>query len=477
MHLLLEKGKHINYIILVYASMKSMSKIKNSLLIVLISAALLMAGCDGEDQNSNGLTALMAFLLLPPPCPDIITPAGTTVVTSVSVRHDGEWYSTYMLRIEYAPAEASFAMWIPPRDGGIKPAVLMTNPYDGIRWNGDDPPSYVAVCPYERYLEDANIFLINGFGVLHVFGRFYTGGNLQNDVDDMVAGLRFLMDSGLVDSGNIGIWGASWGGFEALYGAANAPAGAVPAAGVAFYPPSDFVVQEEYFNTYVPGEVTDPDKRNYYIDFFDEYVLRMHNTAGWESWTADALIAKLSTPFLVIHDEWDTLVPVTQSQYLVAHPSEKVKPVWFYQDVPVDLNDRPYSWGHGELREYQFDGVPPAAFLYGMGKTMATAFIINRLAAADQPVVLGYDINAMNDFIMYIRYYTCVHGNATEWAAERLRDIVDARVFLIDLAALTVVSGAEAVAQAFAYNDWGGAAYRSSATIAGALSGGLPACP
>ena len=179
----------------------------------------------------------------------------------------------------------------------------------------------------------------------------------------------------------------------------------------------------------------------------------------------------------MIHDEWDTLVPVTQSQYLVDNSAGMVKPVWYYQDSPVDLNERPYSWGHGELREYQFDLADPPAFLYGICKTMATAFIINRLAAADQPVVLGYDVNAMNDFIMYIRDYTCAHGQTTGWAAERLLDIVDGRVILIDFATLTIVSGAEAVAQAFSNNDWGVAAYRSSATAAGALAGGLPVCP
>ena len=158
MYLDIEKRNHIKYIISVYTRIKLMRIIRNTLGTALITAALLMPGCDREDQNSNGLSALLVLLLQPPPCPEITVPAGTTVVKSVSVRHEGEWYSTYMLRIEYAPAEASYAMWIPPKDGGIKPAVLMTNPYDGIRWNGDDPPSYMAVYPYQTYLHSPRIF-------------------------------------------------------------------------------------------------------------------------------------------------------------------------------------------------------------------------------------------------------------------------------------------------------------------------------
>lgn len=416
-------------------------------------------------------------LMLQPPCPEIAVPAGTTVIKCVPVRDGGAWYYVYMLRIEYAPALPTYAIWIPPGDGGSKPAVLMTNPYDIVAWDGDDPLSLADVRSCSDYVEAGSVFLINGFGVLHAFGRFHTGGNLQNEVDDMTAGLRFLGDSGFADAGRLGIWGGSWGGFESLYGAANAPEGATPIAGVAFFPPVDFNDFENYVTAQLPAQITEQSKEDWYVDFYSKYLTRIYETENWETWTTAALAAKLTTPFLVLHDEWDALVPVSQSVNLV-NASSLVEPVWFYQDTAVDLNALPITWGHGELRKYQLDSEPPPAFAYGMGDTLAAAYLIRKLSDPGQAIVIGYDADALVDFIAYMRDYTCMHGRDTSWLRARLLDLVDERVLMVELNTRDVSYGSEAIAEGFSNCGWGGSAYGAAAAVRISLeTSGLPDCP
>lgn len=448
-------------------------KVNILLLSSLLSAAIVLSGCSEKDDGAGVLPAL---LFLPTPAPAITLPAGATLLGSGVENLDNRSQAYYLLKLEYEGKDPAYAIWIPSSQGGARPAVVMTNPYDGITWNGDSPPAGTAIFPYRTYVDGATIFSINGFGVLHAFGRFYTEGNLQNDVDDMTAGLRFLADSGVADTARLGIYGGSWGGFEALYGAANAPAGAVPCAGVALYPPVDFKEFEHYVTVDIPG-IADATKRSQYVSFYQAYLDRMYATPGWDSWTTAALAAKLTTKFLVVHDEWDTLVPVWHSQDLITRAGGLVEPVWFYQDTPVDLNGLPWGWGHGELRQAQLDSNPPPSFTYGILHSFATAYVINRLADPGQQIILGYDVNALNDFIAYIRDYKCNHGKTTAWAAARLRDLTDERVLLLEMNTASWTAGADVVSKAFSDAGWGGSNYRTASTVRAALDSGLPACP
>ncbi|MBP7735343.1 MAG: prolyl oligopeptidase family serine peptidase [Spirochaetes bacterium] len=448
-------------------------KINILLLSLLLSAAIALSGCS---EKNDGAGALLALLFLPNPAPAITLPAGATLLGSGVERIDSRSQPYYLLRLDYDGKEPAYAMWIPSPEGGLKPAVVMTNPYDGITWNGDTPPTGTALYSYRTYIEGATIFSINGFGVLHAFGRFYTKGNLQNDVDDMTAGLRFLADSGFADTARLGIYGGSWGGFEALYGAANAPAGAVPSAGVALYPPVDFKEFERYVTVDIPV-IADATKESQYVSFYQAYLERMYATPGWDTWTTAALAGKLSTKFLVVHDEWDTLVPVWHSQDLVTRAGGMVEPVWFCQDTSLDLNALPFGWGHGELRQSQMDSSPPPAFTYGILHTFSTVFLIRKLADPGQRIYAGYDLNAINDFIVYIRDYKCSHGKNLSWAAARLRDLADERVLLLEMNTGAWAAGADVVAKAFSDAGWGGASYGTASTVGAALESWLPSCP
>lgn len=456
-------------------------------------ALVVMLASPGCSKGSTNTIPLLPFMPGASKCQDITVPAGASVLGSGPVLINGRWVCYYLLRLEYGGNDPSYAMWIPPIDGGVKPAMVLTRPYDYIRWSGDTIPASTPVVSNPQYVRDSTLFLINGMGVLHVFERYYSGGSIQNDVNDTVAGLRFLKDSGFADTSRIGIWGGSWGGFEALYGAAYAAdgGGAVPLAGVAFFPVSDFYDEVDYIEQsagagVIPNhiqDVTDDAKRSQYVSFFAPYIDRIKATAGWSGWTGANLLAKLSvaaTSFVVIHDEWDTLVPFEQSKYL-ADNSPLITPLYFYQDTERDLNLIPAGWGHGELREYQLDATPPPAqaITYGMSNTLASAYVNTRIAAPGQSVLLvGYDLNALNDFIAYLRDFKCVHNREQmAWAARLLRDCTDSRIFMVEMNDFSIIAGAEIIAKAFSDAGWGGPSYGSAAGVRTALEGGLPVCP
>ena len=71
------------------------------------------------------------------------------------------------------------------------------------------------------------------------------GGDMQNDVTD---GVKWLIEQGVADSGRIGIYGASYGGYSALAGAAFTPD--IYAAAVSFVGPSNIFTLLESIPAY-----------------------------------------------------------------------------------------------------------------------------------------------------------------------------------------------------------------------------------
>ncbi|MBN1533251.1 MAG: prolyl oligopeptidase family serine peptidase [Spirochaetes bacterium] len=390
-----------------------------------------------------------------------------TVLGSGAVTDGGTDWTYYLLRLQEEGKEPSYAIWFPAGSGTTRPAVMVTMPYEGVTWDGDTPPAS-DIHDMQYYFQTAQFYLFHDFGVLEVFGRFYTGGSIGNEVEDMVMGLQFLENASGVDRGRIGIHGASWGGFEALYAAANAPAGAVPKAGVAFYPPSDFQSQMGYIENGIPT-IADEAMRAYYSGFFVPHTERIRATVGdpadYSGWTADNLLSTLATPFLVLHDQWDSLVPFTQSQYLVDHSGGLVEPVWYYHPSPYDVTALASFTGHGDLR---------GGFSFPMSHTLAYTYLTSRIADPDQFVYTLYDDAALADFMNYLREYQCLHSRDMSWAAPRLLDLADPRVIMLEIDTGDFQFGASVVAAAV-NAEWG-TSY-SAADIGAALAAGLPSCP
>lgn len=376
------------------------------------------------------------------------------------------------LKIEVHGKEPAYALWIPALAEGARPAVLMTQPYDAIDWSGDSPADTPQ--PDLYYVEMAIFFLINGAGVLHVFNRYYAGGDIQNEVDDTVAGLLFLRQNGAVDTSRIGIHGGSWGGFEALYGAINAPEGALPAAGVAFFPVSDFPRMVAWITRDIPALVADQGTEDSYTSFFQPYLDRIYAKDGWEEWTADYLISRLATPFLIPHDEWDTLVPFEGSLHLAELGGEKIAPLWYLRGTPRDLNAIPYGSGHCESDWNEGAG---GSYVMRAADTFAHAFLLTRIAEPGEGITIFYDSQAIYDFAQHLHGFKCVRGRQVEWGAARLRELADARITVADINPATAypeAAGAELVKNIV--NDIWGTSFTTE-NIREALASGLPACP
>lgn len=167
-----------------------------------------------------------------------VADAGAFVIARQLV-DGGTGHPVELLTLTFPGRDTTYAQWMPVRllDGGVAPALLLTKPYDGIAWPNDardrrwaaqgaglhpdvdgpgagTSPESIVYSPLtiEAQADEAAFYALHGISTLAVYGRFYAGGSIQNDVDDMVTGLEFLAREPGVDRSRIGIQGGSWGG-------------------------------------------------------------------------------------------------------------------------------------------------------------------------------------------------------------------------------------------------------------------------
>ncbi|WP_164007853.1 alpha/beta hydrolase family protein [Pyxidicoccus trucidator] len=415
-----------------------------------------------------------------------------TVLGTGQAEAGGQLWQYQLLRLQEPGKAPTYAQWFPPRNPGVSPTMMLTRPYDGISWTGeavdakwaargpgihpdDSEPHYHAgssaiaysLSPPEFITAEAFYYLFHDFGVLAVFGRFYAGGNLQNDRDDMHAGMSFLAQAPGVDRSRIGIHGGSWGGFEALYAAADAPAGSRPKVGVALFPLSDFAREVEYLFNVLPTRVTDPTLRGQYATFFEPYLRRIFATTGgapgapgtdYSRWTREHLASTLSVPFLVLHEDWDTLVPVEQTQTLSALMGSRMSALYFQHWDPVDWNTRDLSHG------------PLTSAYWSVVQTVSLGYLLTELGRPTQFLVVPFTEVTLATWMWDVRVLQW-YGYDVSAVAPRLRELADARVLLFEPSSGRVVAGAEWVAAVV--NAIWGTGY-TAANIREALAVGLP---
>jgi dienelactone hydrolase len=426
------------------------------------------------------------------------TPTDSTAVVLARGNYvsGAESWPYELLRLNNADGGYTYAQWFPA--SGVSPAavVVTAHPYAGIDWTGEavdqrwaangtgcyadvDGPGYqpgVSGCAsYDRYTpdrvgSDSMIYLRNGFGVLAVFGRFYAGGSVWNDVQDMVAGLNFLGTQGSVDSTRIGIIGRSWGGFETVYGAAYAAASVRPKAAVALSPVIDFQSLANFVDTTLPT-LADAAHLPQYTAFFDPYMRRLFATTG--SWpgvsgsdysrvTAAAVGTRLNTQLLVMHDEGDTILPVATSKAFVAAYPAYAQGFWYKQTSSIDYNANVLTHGpSGETVGY--------APIY----TFSVSYLLTSLGAVGQSLIVPYNDAELNSFFNDIRTYQTAARDVS-WVVPRLLEFCDARVSAYELSSGGVTTGAQLLAAKInAY--WLPAVSYDATTVCSQLSGsGLP---
>lgn len=424
-----------------------------------ITILLVAAACS---NNGDGEAA-------PPPTADpVILNRG--VYTSAG---DSRSWPYELLRLANTDGGYTYAQWFPPATGAVTPIILAVEPYAGIDWTGEaldrrwalqgngccfadvDAPEYQAggsgTIGYEQFTPErvgvnSEMYLRNGFGVLTVFGRFYAGGSVWNDVQDTVAGLRFLGTQSNVDRARVGIFGTSWGGFEAVYGAAYAPAEVVPLVGAAVAPLIDFERFVNFLDTTLPT-VTSATTLPRYNAFYDPYLRRLFATTRGRPGDADAdysrlrsaaLGPRLNTRLLIAHDSADTILPVAVStQFVTANPT-RTQGFWYKQSDPIDYNANVLT--HGAIG---------AASAYPPVYSFSLAYLFTALANDRQSVLAVPYGNADFDVFFQNIRTDQMNGLAVAWVVPRLLELCDARVYLYDVSAGTnipVMSGATVLA-------------------------------
>jgi len=397
---------------------------------------------------------LAACLASPDPVEEQATVAAEVIAPRAGYRYqilqtqrftiDARSWNVILARVTRPDGGRTYVQWIPSDKPGPRPLVVSTDPYDGVAWSGEaldarwaayqpegnglyldrDGPGFDGTTTIAYYrktpvqvAEEMMPHLFNDFGALVVFGRYYAGGSVRDDVADMAAGMWFAAEQPQVDRTRVGIWGGSWGGFEALFAAQQADARAQPRAVAALYPPSDFADWVEHALTRTGAAKT----------ALMPYVRRIYAATGgppaqpgtdYRGLRAADLCAALPET-LTLHDEHDNLVPVRESQALAATCG--VNALYWPRSGPVD----PAAVDHGPLIA---EASPPSITLYSM------VFLHLRLLSPEQPYLLEfYAPSALRDHLRTI-YAAQLAGRNIDYVIPRLHELMDPRVYLIDLA-------------------------------------------
>ncbi len=420
--------------------------------------------------------------------------AAGTLLGSLTVDVLGALRTAQLLRLPTADGRVTYAEWIPPQgDGGSAPAVLLTQPYDGIDWTGEAVDArWAAACPDggtcylpdvdgpgggpdagviayaplppATFASEAAVHLANGVGVLGVFGRFYAGGSWWGYAQDMVAGLRFLATRPEVDRERIGILGGSLGGYEAFYGAAYAPSGVAPRVVVAMYPPVDLQDEVRWATVEEPALVTTAAREQALAAFFDPYLRRAEVDVGaldggdYRCFAPDQVVPRVTGQVLTVQDDWDLIVDPALTRGLDAQLGSLGSQLWYLHPTPPDVDTLPISHG-------PFDGPSPFPSLY----TFGLAFLHLRLGQG--AVIVPYDGPTMTALLARWRDQTRA-GLEQPGAAERLADLADARLSLYEWTSGQISPGAVEVSQ-WLSSVWNVAVDPASAQSV-LLDGGLP---
>ncbi len=351
------------------------------------------------------------------------------------------------------------------------PLVIMTEPYAGIDWTGEeidakwagmgngghpdvDAPDYDGEDMIAYQLQDPaeaigsnNVWAFNGFAAIHAYGRFYAGGTLADDVLDSVAPYAFARTrQGEIDLERMGAFGSSWGGMMALFGASNAPADAAPRTVVPISAPSGVDDLWVWSTDTFPAASNNP---GMVTGFYSPYWRRMTPTVGEppngapaEPYNPAGVCAGLSGTIIMPHDEWDAIIPVAQTQSLAA-ACANVSPIYWPRATPLDLTTAQMTHG-----PFVGEGLLPAVLIYTY-----TALVVT-LAPPEQMAV--YSLTSGPSLTLHLEAVLAEQqaGHDVAWIVPRLRELADPRLQTFVAETNQLVPGADVLVDVV--NDlWG----------------------
>lgn len=404
----------------------------------------------------------------------------TTIGAGTYTHSDGKSWNYELLRVPNAAGGSTYLQWFGPTGPARAGVVVLTVPYSVIDWTGEavdirwagkpadlcppsDPlglcydeygPNYVAggtptlgydLLTPDRMGHDMWIYLSQGFAVLAVYGRYYSGGDVWNDVQDAAAGFRFLDTRTDIDKSRIGVYGMSWGGFETLYGSAHSPNGATPKVAVAIGAPGDFAKMMNHVRALpaIPELAANPTALAEYQNFYNMYQRRiLVESHAWPGETGadysridtQALTQRLRTRTLLMHDEWDTMIPYQTARELHAAAPTYIEGFWYQHLDGINYVDSRMKLSHGAIGR---------AIGFQTYYTFMLSYLFTNLGTDTQPLMVAYDPRDMRCILTNIRDIQRRGANQEEievrWLVPRLLELADARVTLVDVTSSTTV--------------------------------------
>ena len=377
-----------------------------------------------------------------------------------------------LLRLSRRDGGSAYAMWTHVDVFSPSPAVVLAQPYDGIDWTqetvdqrwatratqnpapsypDEDGPDYEAgvsaniaysLSTLAQLAESSNYYILNGISPLLVFGRFYAGDDVAGTVNVMHAGLRFLEEQDDVDPQRIGVIGGSWGGFMTVYGAAYAPA-SLHVTAAAYFPPVDFGDMIDYVTVRMPS-LAPAGNVAAFSAFFEPYVRRILAARGrlggsadsWDGFTTADVCAGLRGDTLVLHDDWDTLVPIVHSLALREACPDPVDALTWTHDTPIDWATTTLT--HGPI---SLEPILPSM------TSFATGYLISRLVPEGANRWYLWSRPAMAGYLARVRVLEG-RGESIANVAARLQEWLSPTSYVADFAAdpITITPVDEALA-------------------------------
>lgn len=382
----------------------------------------------------------------------------STASSNAVVLAEGAYLSTYpyrQLRLKKADGSAAYAIWFPApgaTSGSKAPAMLLSDPYSGIDWTGEpvDTETFLEAgtsdfvmlpdrrgptagettpifVPYDyANVENAGGFalpyLINGIGALIIYQRFYAGGDLQDDIDDTLAGLAFLRTEPTVDVTRTGIWGSSYGGSLVLHAVAQAPSANKPAFGALSTPLVDYEQFVPYAD-WMTATSLDPGRVYLRLQPFSRRAraAAAKRPEGLKAYGSAALVAGNSTKFLFIHDSFDTISPLYQAtDVFFGTPGRHQAFVYPHEGQPLDwktldIAHAPVSPGFDEAS----------------GLLFANSYLLTRLSRSSTEILVPVLPTLDEALFAHLRSQQALGYSVRDFVLPRLIELSEPRVQLV----------------------------------------------
>lgn len=227
-------------------------------------------------------------------------------------------------------------------------------------------------------------FSYNDYNVLYVYHRFYAGRYADDYVNEMVEAINWVRQQ--EPESEIGLYGGSLGGYIVSHASSKFTSNDI-AAMVLVSPLLSWPMQESFLDSLL-NLISTATVLQGYQDFFEPYTRRFTSV---ESSGRD--VVKTSIPTLIIHDEWDTLVPIEQADKFVQDRNKSKIFLKYYHNSPINFETM--------VRDH----AQPGSGMTGANiRPFYTAFFNNRIGENTEFKYIFYTESAAD--AMFVEMYT-----------------------------------------------------------------------